>query len=70
MIYLQNKGKRGRMLIGLLPNMESTRETRANPLQHYYCLCRRASAEQKRPYATFPETPFSTKELSFLSPAA
>ena len=45
MIHLPNKGKRGRMLIGFLPNKKSARETQANPLQHYYCLCRIASVE-------------------------
>ena len=39
-IYLLNKGKHGHMLIGFLSNKESTREMRADPLQHYYCLCR------------------------------
>ena len=69
MIYLSNKGKRGQMLIGFLPNKESARETRVNPLQLYYGLSRRAGAEKKCLYATFPETPSFTKELLFLSPA-
>ena len=37
MIYLPNKEKRGRMLIGFLPNKESIRGARANPM-HFYSL--------------------------------
>ena len=44
MIYLPNKGKRGRMLIGFLPNKESIREARANPM-HFHSLGELASEE-------------------------
>ena len=43
--FCWTKGSVGECLIGFLPNKEIAREMRANPLQHYYCLCRRASAE-------------------------
>ena len=43
-IYLPNKGKRGRMLIGFLPNKESIREARANPM-HFHSLEEPASEE-------------------------
>ena len=42
MIYLPNKGKRGRMFIGFLPNKESIRGTRTNPM-HFYSLRELAS---------------------------
>ena len=44
MIYLPNKGKRGRMLIGFLPNMESIRGVRVNPM-HFHSLGELASEE-------------------------
>ena len=44
MIYLPNKGKRGRMLIGFLPNKESIRGAWANPM-HFYSLRELASEE-------------------------
>ena len=44
MICLPNKGKRGRMLIGFLPNKESIREAQAN-LMHFYSLRKLASEE-------------------------
>ena len=44
MIYLPNKGKRGRMLIGFLPNKESIRGARANPM-HFHSLGELASEE-------------------------
>ena len=44
MIYLPNKGKRGRMLIGFLPNKESIKGARANPM-HFYSLRELASEE-------------------------
>ena len=44
MIYLPNKGKRGRMLIGFLPNKESIREARAYPM-HFHSLRELASEE-------------------------
>ena len=44
MIYLPNNGKRGRMLIGFLPNKESIRGARANPM-HFYSLRELASEE-------------------------
>ena len=44
MIYLQNKGKRGRILIGFLPKKESIRGARANPM-HFYSLRDLASEE-------------------------
>ena len=44
MIYLPNKGKRGRMLIGFLPHKESIRGARANPM-HFYSLRELASEE-------------------------
>ena len=71
MIYLPNKGKRGRMLIGFLPNKESIRGARANPM-HFYSLRELASEEpsrQKRRYATPLETSSSTEETSCPAPA-
>ena len=44
MIYLLNKGKRGRMLIGFLPNKESIRGAWVNPM-HFYSLRELASEE-------------------------
>ena len=44
MIYLPNKGKCGRMLIGFLPNKENIREARANPM-HFHSLGKLASEE-------------------------
>ena len=44
MIYLPNKGMHGRMLIGFLPNKESIRGARANPM-HVYSLRELASEE-------------------------
>ena len=45
MIYLPNKGKRGRMLIGFLPNKESKgKVVRANSM-HFYSLRELASEE-------------------------
>ena len=46
MIYLPNKGKRGRMLIGFLPNKESIRGARANPM-HFNSLRELASEESR-----------------------
>ena len=48
MIYLPNKGKRGRMLIGFLPNKESIRGARANPM-HFYSLRELASEQPSEP---------------------
>ena len=47
MIYLLKKGKRGRMLIGFLPNKESIRGARANPM-HFHSLGELASEEQSK----------------------
>ena len=44
MIYLPNKGKCGQMLIGFLPNKESIRGARANPM-HFHSLGELASEE-------------------------
>ena len=44
MIYLPNKGKRGRTLISFLPNKESIRGARTNPM-HFYSLRELASEE-------------------------
>ena len=44
MIYLPNKGKRGRMLIGFSPNKESIRGAWVNPM-HFYSLRELASKE-------------------------
>ena len=44
MIYWLNKGKRGRMLIGFLPNKESIRGAWANPM-HFHSLGELASEE-------------------------
>ena len=46
MIYLLNKGKRGQMLIGFLPNKESIRGVRANPM-HFHSLGELASKEPR-----------------------
>ena len=47
MIYLPNKGKRGQMLIGFLPNKESIMEAQANPM-HFYSLRELASEEPSK----------------------
>ena len=69
MIYLPNNGKRGRMLICFLPNMESIRGALANPM-HFHSLGDLASEEPSesgrnvRIYATPPETSSSTEEFA------
>ena len=50
MIYLPNKGKRGQMLIGFLPNKERFRGAWVNPLQFY------SSGEVARSKANQAET--------------
>ena len=70
MIYLPNKGKRGRMLIGFLPNKESIRGARANPM-HFYSLRELASeqpSESGRNVGT-PETSSSKEETFCPAPA-
>ena len=63
MIYLPNKGKRGRMLFGFLPNKESIRGARANQM-HFHSLGELASEEPSE-----SETSFSTEETSCPTPA-
>ena len=44
MIYLPNKGKRERVLVGFLPNKESFRGARVHPM-HFYSLGELSSEE-------------------------
>ena len=55
MIYLPNKGKRGRMSIGFLPIKERIRGARANPM-HFYSLGELASEERKETSISAPAT--------------
>ena len=48
MIYLPNKEKRGRMLIGFSPNKESIKGARANPM-HFHSLGELACEEPTKP---------------------
>ena len=48
MIYLPNKGKRGRILIGFLPNKESIRGAWAYPM-HFHSLGELAREEPSEP---------------------